>query len=112
MRLRDWHTRGILLCVLVYLILTAAALHSVLPWCDEGWFSDPAWNLMTRGAMANTALDPTATWREVNLTGIDRHAYWIMPLYVVAQVPWYEIAGFGLMAMRWFSVFWGLVALL
>jgi hypothetical protein len=104
-------TRTTVLFVIVYLVLAAAALQSVMPWCDEGWFSDPAWNLMTRGAMANSALDPTATWREVNLTGINRHTYWIMPLYVVAQIPWYEVAGFGLAPMRWFSVFWGLVIL-
>src|SRR2546423_370166 len=97
--------------VAAYLGLAFLASHSVQPWCDEGWFSDPAWNLMTRGAMANTSLDPTATWRDVNLTGVNRHSYWIMPLFVVAQVPWYVATGFGLPQMRWFSTLWGLVLL-
>src|SRR5439155_11835173 len=92
-------------------VLAGGGASSLLPWCDEGWFSDPAWNLMTRGVMANTVLDPTATWRQVQLEGIDRHTYWIMPLYVVAQVPWYKVTGFGLMQMRVFSTLWGLVAL-
>src|SRR5205085_2357280 len=35
--------------VAIYLGLAFVASHSVQPWCDEGWFSDPAWNLMFRG---------------------------------------------------------------
>jgi hypothetical protein len=61
--------------------------------------------------LGNTVLDPTATWREVNLTGIDRHAYWIMPLFVVAQVPWYKLVGFGLIQLRLLSTAWGIVLL-
>jgi len=104
--------RSILPFLGLYLVLAWAGAHSLLPWCDEGWFSDPAWNLMHRGVLGNSILDPTASFREVNLAGIDRHAYWIMPLYVLAQVPWYKLAGFGLMQMRLLSALWGLPLLL
>src|SRR4051794_31479350 len=86
----------IIAILLVYLLLAAAGGQSLAPWCDEGWFSDPAIHLMRGGVMSNTALDPTSEWREVKLTGIDRHTYWIMPLYVVSLVPWYQIVGVGL----------------
>ena len=81
------------------------------PWCDEGWFSNPAENLLTTGSMPTSVLDPTAAWRGVNLQGIDRHTYWVMPLYILAQAGWYRITGFSLVAMRLLSVLWGLVAL-
>jgi len=97
--------------VAVYLILATAGVCSLAPWCDEGWFSDPAWNLMTHHAMANSSLDPTATWRDVNLTGINRHAYWIMPLYVVAEVAWFKLTGFGLIQLRLLSTIFGLLLL-
>jgi hypothetical protein len=82
------------------------------PWCDEGWFSNPAENLLTSGSMATTVLDPTAAWRDLNLRGIDRHTYWVMPLYILAQAGWYRLIGFSLVSMRLFSVLWGLLALL
>jgi hypothetical protein len=82
------------------------------PWCDEGWFSNPAENLATTSSMPTSVLDPTSTWRGVNLQGINRHTYWIMPLYILAQAGWYRIAGFSMVSMRLSSVLWGLVALL
>ena len=97
---------------LVYLSFAIGNAFTLMPWCDEAWFSGPAWSLLHRGYMGTPVLDPTATWRNVNLTGIDRHTYWIMPLYVVAQTAWYRLAGFSLFAMRAFSILWGLVALL
>ena len=97
--------------VAAYLILATAGVLSLAPWCDEGWFSDPAWNLMTHGVMANSALDPTATWRDVNLNGINRHTYWIMPLYVLAEVAWFKLTGFGLLQLRFLSTVCGLVLL-
>jgi hypothetical protein len=101
----------IITIAIVYLLLAAAGGQSLAPWCDEGWFSDPAMHFIKAGVMSNTALDPTAEWREVKLTGIDRHTYWVMPLYVISLVPWYRIAGFGLAQLRWFSAMWGLVLL-
>src|SRR5438067_2435947 len=86
--------------IALYLVLVVSHLRTLLPWCDEGWFSDPALNLMTRGVIANTVLDPTAAWRQVRLDRIDQHAYWILPLYVDAQAGWYTLVGFGLFSMR------------
>jgi hypothetical protein len=103
---------GALAAVLaLYLLLATASMVSLRPWCDEGWFSSPAWNLLTRGNMGTSVLDPTASWRSVNLAGINQYTYWIMPLYPVAEAAWYKATGFGLFSMRAFSVLWGFIAL-
>src|SRR5207244_5704257 len=82
------------------------------PWFDEGWFSSPALNLLTKGHMGTSVLDPTATFRSVQLTGINEATYWIMPLYILAQAAWYMLVGFSLPSMRALSVLWGLTALI
>jgi hypothetical protein len=96
---------------IVYLSLAVLSALTMRPWCDEGWFSNPAENLLTTGSMPTSILDPTAAWRGINLQGIDRHTYWVMPLYLLAQAGWYRITGFSLVSMRLLSVLWGLVAL-
>jgi len=101
----------VLFITVAYLGLAIMSALAMRPWCDEGWFSNPAENLLTTGSMPTSVLDPTAAWRGVNLQGIDRHTYWVMPLYILAQAGWYRITGFSLISMRMFSVLWGLVAL-
>jgi 4-amino-4-deoxy-L-arabinose transferase-like glycosyltransferase len=96
----------------LYLGLAVMTAFTMRPVCDEGWFSNPAANLLTTGAMNTTVLDPTASFRGIKLQGIDRHTYWIMPFYILAQAVWYRITGFSLLSLRLFSVMWGLVALL
>ncbi len=34
-----------------------------------------------------------------------------MPLHPIGQAGWYEIFGFGVLPMRIYSMFWGVVAL-
>jgi 4-amino-4-deoxy-L-arabinose transferase-like glycosyltransferase len=96
----------------VYILLAIGTLATLRPMCDEAWFSSPALNLITKGNMGTSLLDPTGTWRSVRLPGIRQHTYWIMPLYVLAQSAWYEIAGFGLFSMRALSMLWGIVAIM
>lgn len=98
--------------VLMYLILSGASAWTLRPWCDEAWFFSPARNLVDKGYMGTSVLDPTSTFRSVNLTGIDHYTYWIMPLYLVTQAGFYEVAGASLASMRVLSMLWGLVALL
>src|SRR3984957_4519751 len=104
----------VFVCLITVLYLSLAVMGALTtrPWCDEGWFSNPAENLITTGSMSTSVLDPTSTWRGVNLQGIDRHTYWVMPLYILAQAGWYCIVGFSMVSTRLSSVLWGLVALL
>src|SRR5213079_1415787 len=60
-----------------------------------------------------TVLDPaSSTWKEVKLTGIDRHTYWAMPLNLLLNAAIFRIAGFGVVSMRLLSLCWGALALL
>jgi hypothetical protein len=104
-------TRMILFFVLVFAALAGASTLVSLPWSDEGWFANPALNLITDGSFGTSVLDPTASFRTNNLTGINQHTYWIVPLYPLAQAAWYKVVGFGLLRLRVLSVLFGLLAL-
>src|ERR1017187_7029960 len=103
--------RIILPIVLLFIVLAVLSAHVNLPGTDEAWFASPALNLIAHGYFGTSVLDPTAAFRKNNLTGIDRHTYWIVPLYPLVQAAWDSVAGFGLMHVRYFSAFWGLVAM-
>ena len=104
--------RIILFLLLLFIVLASLSAHVNLPWSDEAWCASPALNLIAHGNFGTSVLDPTAGFRNDNLTGITRHTYWIMPLYPLAQAVWYSVAGFSLMHLRYLSIAWGLVALL
>jgi 4-amino-4-deoxy-L-arabinose transferase-like glycosyltransferase len=101
----------ILAVLVIYGASCASSIRTMLPWCDEGWFADPAYNLLARGVMANSTLDPTFGFSASRVTGIDRHTYWIMPLYILVQSAWYRLIGFNLFSMRALSFVCGLAAL-
>jgi hypothetical protein len=73
----------ILPILLLFIVLAVLSAHVNLPGTDEAWFASPALNLIAHGYFGASVLDPTAAFRKNNLTGIDRHTYWIVPLY-----PW------------------------
>src|SRR3954447_278341 len=108
----DLRHRSILGCILVvYLLLAVGGARTLLPWCDEAWFSSPALNLINAGYMGTSVLDPTADFRTNHIEGINRYTYWIVPLYPVTQALWDKLLGFSLFTVRLYSVAWGLVAL-
>jgi len=97
--------------LLLYLALAVGGVVTILPWSDEAWFASPAMNLAAKGYMGTSVLDPTAAWHVRNLNGIDRFTYWMVPLYLVGQSGWQLLAGPSLFSVRFFSVLWGLGAL-
>lgn len=101
----------ILPILLLFIVLAVLSAHVNLPGTDEAWFASPALNLITKGNFGTSVLDPTAAFRTNNLTGINQHTYWIVPLYPLVQAAWYRVVGFGLMHLRYLSAVWGLVAL-
>ena len=98
-----------------FLVLVAWTARTRAPWCDEGWFASPAYNLAFRGFMGTTVLDPGSGTPVMNtytrLDGIDKYTYWVMPLQLIAQAGWYKLLGFGLLRMRALSIAWALLAL-
>src|SRR2546422_848668 len=97
--------------VAAYLIIAVGTAARKSPWPDEGWLSNPAFNLLTNGRMGTPVLEPAGTGLFV-LPGIERYTYWVMPLYLLVQAGWYELAGFGVFQMRLLSTAWGLIALI
>ena len=92
--------------IVLYLALAVASSLTKRPWGDEGWFASPAYNLLTKGSMGTTVLEPSG-W----LKGIDKHTFWVAPLHLVVQAAWYKVVGFGLQQMRALSTAFGLLAL-
>lgn len=95
------------LSVLLFMTLAVGLSVNNSPWHDEAHLASPALNLATRGFMGTTVLESHDGW----LDGIERHTYWVLPLYLVTLAGWFKAFGASLIAMRLFSMFWGLVAL-
>ena len=96
------------LCILaIYLALTVGTALTEIPITDEGYFANPAFNLLTKGSFGTTILETFAT----PFKGMERHTYWIMPLQPLALSIWYRVFGFGVFSTRSLSIVWGLVAL-
>jgi len=91
----------------IYLALTIGTAVTEIPGTDEGFFANPAFNLLTKGSLSTTVLETFAT----PFKGMDRHTYWIMPLQPLALSIWYRVFGFGVFSTRSLSIVWGLVAL-
>ena len=104
---RTWNITAGACVILGYLGLTIVRALTEVPGVDEGYFANPAFNLMQTGRMATTVMEPEGS----PFTRIDQHTYWIMPLHPVFLAAWFKLFGFGLIPLRLFSVFWGLVAL-
>src|SRR5829696_3645095 len=96
------------LCILaIYLPLSVGTALTEIPITDEGYFANPAFNLLTKGSFGTTILETFAT----PFKGMERHTYWIMPLQPLTLSIWYRVFGFGVFSTRSLSIVWGLVAL-
>jgi Dolichyl-phosphate-mannose-protein mannosyltransferase len=101
------------LILAIYLALGVATMLTRAPWQDEAWFGSPAYNLAYRGFLGTTILDPaSSTWKKVDLTGIDRHTYWVMPLSLLLNAADFRLFGFGSLQMRMPALLFGLTVLL
>jgi 4-amino-4-deoxy-L-arabinose transferase-like glycosyltransferase len=95
--------------MVVFLLLSVGSARTRRPWCDEAWFADPAYNLITNGMMGTTILEPAGHYRHP--IGIQQHTYWVMPLHILGQAAWYKLVGFSLDSLRALSILFGLLAL-
>ena len=100
----------VLLCVAtaIYIASSVGFALTKRPWCDEAWFANPGYNLMTRGVMSTSVLadcgPPGGIWQ-----GMAQHTYWQPPLSFLAQCAWYRLFGFSVFSGRGLSVFFGLM---
>jgi hypothetical protein len=101
------YNASLLAAGLLYVLLGTGSALTKLPVCDEAWYANPAFNLSAGRAMGTTVLESAGT----PLHGLERHTYWVMPLYIVGEASVYEVFGPGLLQTRLFSLAWGLVLL-
>src|SRR5258708_17082696 len=94
--------------IVLYLALASLTARCDYIWANEAWFASPAFNLLHKGYLGTTILESKGTWME----GIERHTYWIPPLYLLLQAAWYQVFGFGLISIRSLSMAAGLALLL
>jgi Dolichyl-phosphate-mannose-protein mannosyltransferase len=95
---------SVVAAVLAYCIGVMFCIFTRRPTGNEAWFFNPAMDIVVRHKMGTPILGSNLTW----LAGIDQNTYWTMPLYSLAQVPWYLIFGFGLVSQRLLSLVCGL----
>jgi hypothetical protein len=92
---------------LVFVTLAVAAAWTKAPWCDEGWFACPAYNLAFRGHMGTNVLEPSGHFLTAYLRGVQQHTYLNPPGHFVLLAGWFRTFGFSLFTMRTYSILWG-----
>ena len=96
----------------IFVILATSLALTKAPWCDEGWFANPAYNLAFHGQMGTNVLEPSGHFLNAYLKGIQERTYYVVPIHMVALAGWFKIFGFSLLAMRAYSMVWGALGLL
>lgn len=86
--------------VIVYFVLARWTAGTGYIWENEAWYASPAFTLIHKGYLGSTILESQGTWMQ----GLDRHTFWIPPLYLLLQAAWYRLMGFGLLPMRELSI--------
>jgi hypothetical protein len=95
----------------IYLVFALWLADTKAPWCDEGWFANPAYNLAFHGQMGTNVLDPSGHFLNTYLSGIQTRTYIVTPNHLVALAGWFRLVGFSLFSMRVYSILWGVVTL-
>src|ERR1700732_1362500 len=90
-------TRGITLVALLFVALAAATAFTKRPWFDEAHFAGPALDLITRGSMGQTVIEPTGFSSSPGIPQlrVNARVYYSVPLSHLAQACWYRRVGFG-----------------
>jgi len=89
---------------LAFAVLAFARCWTNLPWCDEGWFYDTVYNLLTKGHTGTTVMVAKGfPW-----DGIERYQFWQPPLFWIIDGAWLKVFGLSLVAYRSISVVAGL----
>ena len=90
-----------------YLLLLCGNLLTRIPWVDEIYVANPAWNLVTHGSMGTTTIEMAGSaW-----TNIDKHTYNTFPLGILNIAAFYKVLGVSLFSTRVSSLFWGAILL-
>ncbi len=97
--------------MVIFVTLSTALAMTKAPWCDEGWFANPAYNLAFHGNMGSNVLEPSGHFLNAYLSGIQERTYVVPPNHIVALAGWFRLFGFSMLAMRAYSICWSALAL-
>ncbi len=98
-----------LLLVLAYYAIAAGAMaRTKLPWIDEAFVANPAYNLMQGHGLVTDFYEPANHTNET----FARYTYWMPPVWFLVLAAWFKMLGFGLMQQRCLSAIWGAVCLI
>lgn len=98
----------------LYVFLSVGHALTRRPWMDEGLMAAPAANLATNGTLANKVWESAGADQpggNGQTKGVDEHAYYVMPLYLLAQGLWFKLLTPNLFIMRLFSTICGVLLL-
>ena len=98
--------------IVCYLVLAFSFAKVKTPWVDEGWVASAPANWASTGGFGTPCLEPSGSWLNAELTGIQEYTYWNLPVGIVVQGLWYKALGFDLLRMRALGILCGLVAIL
>ncbi|MGH9719076.1 MAG: hypothetical protein ACRD8O_02605 [Bryobacteraceae bacterium] len=99
-------------CLVFYLLLAGANSWTKAPWSDEAMFANPSIDLITRGSMGVSVMEPTGSIVApgVVYAGVNQYVYG-MPFFSVASAGWFKLFGVSVFSMRAESMLWGLILL-
>lgn len=97
--------------MVVYLLLALWLANTKAPWCDEGWFANPAYNLAFRGNMGSNVLEPSGFYLNAYFRGVQERTYYVLPTHLVALAGWFRIFGASAFSARAYSICWGALTL-
>ena len=89
-----------------YLLLAGFVARNKLPWCDEGWYGGPAYNIAYHGSPG------TPNFYTPRLPGVREHTYWENPGFISALAAWVRLMGFGILQVRTLPILLGLAVVL
>jgi 4-amino-4-deoxy-L-arabinose transferase-like glycosyltransferase len=93
--------------IVTYLTVTLALAFTARPQSDEAVYANPGYNLVHTGKMGTTLYE----LRSYLPLSTAEHTYIQPPLYFLTTAALFRIAGFGLVRVRFLSIFFGLVCI-
>jgi 4-amino-4-deoxy-L-arabinose transferase-like glycosyltransferase len=99
------------LALLIFLLLSLWLASTKAPWCDEGWWVNPAHDLAFHGRMGMNVVEPSGQFINAYLRGIQERTYTYPPNHFVALAGWFRLFGFSAFSARAYSICWSVLAL-
>lgn len=99
------------IAIATFVALSFGIAGTKAPWCDEGWFACPAYNLAFHGHMGTNVLEPTGHYLNGYLRGVQEHTYLNPPAHFVLLAGWFRVFGFSAVTMRAYSILWSSVTM-